>query len=133
MYSSGRAAENSSLPAKRARLLRLAATQWTFVKGLLQLRFEHDTSTTRYNTLRGFSCTRIRDRIDMFIITRKHITPRRMLYRARIAIVIGPLVRLAAWPVDVDDGVANDVDSSAYYRSRELQSFQISLLVFSDL
>ena len=62
MYSSGRAAENSSLPAKRARLL-----------------------------------------------------------------------RLAAWSVDVDDGVANDVDSSAYYCSRELQSFQMSLLVFSDL
>ena len=45
------------------------------VKGLLQLRFEHDsstirarfehdTSTTRYNTLRGFSCARIRDRFE---------------------------------------------------------------------
>jgi len=42
------------------------------------------------------------ERIDMFVIARKHITPRRMLYRARIvlesysnrariAIVIGPL------------------------------------------
>ena len=42
--------------------------------GLLQLRYEHDSSmirlrfdydsaTTRYNTLRGFSCARIRDRI----------------------------------------------------------------------
>jgi len=35
---------------------------FTLIKGLLQLRFEHDTSTTRYNTLRGFSCARIRDR-----------------------------------------------------------------------
>ena len=34
------------------------------VMGLLQLRFEHDTSTTRYNTLRGFSCARIRDRFE---------------------------------------------------------------------
>jgi len=28
--------------------------------GLLQLRFELDSATTRYNTLRGFSCARIR-------------------------------------------------------------------------
>ena len=34
------------------------------LKGLLQLRFEHDTSTTRCNTLRGFSCARIRDRFE---------------------------------------------------------------------
>ena len=45
------------------------------VMGLLQLRFEHDsstirarfehdTSTTRYNTLRGFSCARIRHRFE---------------------------------------------------------------------
>jgi len=45
------------------------------VMGLLQLRFEHDsstirarfehdTSTARYNTLRGFSCARIRDRFE---------------------------------------------------------------------
>ena len=34
------------------------------VMGLLQLRFEHDTSTTRYSTLRGYSCARIRDRFE---------------------------------------------------------------------
>ena len=33
-------------------------------KGLLQLRFEHDTSTTRYNTPRDFSCARMRDRFE---------------------------------------------------------------------
>jgi len=27
----------------------------------IRARFEYDTSTTRYNTLRGFSCARIRD------------------------------------------------------------------------
>ena len=32
--------------------------------GPITLRFEHDTSTTRYNTLRGFSCARIRDRFE---------------------------------------------------------------------
>ena len=47
----------------------------TPLMGLLQLRFEHDsstirarcehdTSTTRYNTLRGFSCARIRDQFE---------------------------------------------------------------------
>ena len=30
----------------------------------IRARFEHDTSTTRYNTLRGFSCARIRHRFD---------------------------------------------------------------------
>ena len=45
------------------------------VMGLLQLRYEHDSSTirvrfehdsttTRYNTLRGFLCARIRDRFE---------------------------------------------------------------------
>ena len=47
--------------------------------GLLQLRYEHDSSTirlrfdydsatTRYNTLRGFSCARIRDRIRESVV-----------------------------------------------------------------
>ena len=36
--------------------------------GLLQLRFEHDSATTRYNTLRGFSCARIRDRIRESVV-----------------------------------------------------------------
>jgi len=56
-------------------------------------------ATTCYNILQH------RERIDMFIIARQHITPRRMLYRARIvvesysnrariAIVIGPLVSI---------------------------------------
>jgi len=30
----------------------------------IRARYEHDTSTTRYNTLRGFSCARIRDRFE---------------------------------------------------------------------
>ena len=37
-------------------------------------------ATTSYNILQH------RERIDMFIIDRKHITPRRMLYRARIVL-----------------------------------------------
>ena len=36
--------------------------------GLLQLRFEHDSATTLYNTLRGFSCARIRDRIRESVV-----------------------------------------------------------------
>ena len=36
--------------------------------GLLQLRFEHDSATTRYDTLRGFSCARIRDRIRESVV-----------------------------------------------------------------
>ena len=36
--------------------------------GLLQLRFELDSATTRYNTLRGFSCARIRDRIRESVV-----------------------------------------------------------------
>ena len=57
------------------------------LKGLLQLRFEHDsstirarfehdTSTTRYNMLRGFSCARIRDRFEHFT----RISSRRVLH-----------------------------------------------------
>jgi len=42
------------------------------VMGLLQLRYEHDSTTIRlrfgYNTLRGFSCARIRDRIRESVI-----------------------------------------------------------------
>ena len=49
------------------------------IMGLLQLRYEHDSSTirarfdcdsatTRYNTLRGFSCARIRDRIRESVV-----------------------------------------------------------------
>ena len=49
------------------------------VTGQLQLRYEHDSSTirlrfdydsatTRYNTLRGFSCARIRDRIRESVV-----------------------------------------------------------------
>jgi len=34
----------------------------------IRARFEHDTSTTRYNTLRGFSCARIRDRIRESVV-----------------------------------------------------------------
>ena len=30
----------------------------------IRVRFEHDSATTRYNTLRGFSCARIRDRFE---------------------------------------------------------------------
>jgi len=52
---------------------------YTLLMGLLQLRFEHDSSTirlrfehdsatTRYNTLRGFSCVRIRDRIRESVV-----------------------------------------------------------------
>ena len=36
--------------------------------GLLQLRFELDSATTRYNTLRGFSCARIQDRIRESVV-----------------------------------------------------------------
>jgi len=39
-----------------------------YLRGLLQLRFEHDTATTRYNTLRGFSCARIRGRIRESVV-----------------------------------------------------------------
>ena len=49
------------------------------IMGLLQLRYEHDSSTirlrfdydsatTRYNTLRGFSCARIRDRMRESVV-----------------------------------------------------------------
>ena len=73
---------HSSKPAARccsvvvcAGLNESAAARRVFLKGLLQLRFEHDsstirarfehdTNTTRYNTLRGFSCARIRDRFE---------------------------------------------------------------------
>ena len=34
----------------------------------IRARFELDTSTTRYNTLRGFSCARIRDRIRESVV-----------------------------------------------------------------
>ena len=55
--------------------LRIRYDTRRYFKALLQLRFEHDsstirarfeldTSTTRYSTLRGFSCARIRDRFE---------------------------------------------------------------------
>ena len=55
--------------------LRIRYDTRRYFKGLLQLRFEHDsstirarfehdTSTTRYSTLRGFSCARIWDRFE---------------------------------------------------------------------
>jgi len=34
----------------------------------IRVRFEHDSATTRYNTLRGFSCARIRDRIRESVV-----------------------------------------------------------------
>jgi len=54
---------------------RPSAPESSTLMGLLQLRFEHDsstiparfehdTSTTRYNTLRGLLCARIRDRFE---------------------------------------------------------------------
>ena len=54
-------------------------TTSVIIMGLLQLRYEHDSSTirlrfdydsatTRYNTLRGFSCARIRDRIRESVV-----------------------------------------------------------------
>ena len=50
----------------------VAAAIWTRallrLMGLLQLRYEHDSSTIRarfgYNTLRGFLCARMRDRFE---------------------------------------------------------------------
>ena len=60
-------------PTPSSTLIRL-----TPVMGLLQLRYEHDSSTIRlrfgyntlhgYNTLRGFSCARIRDRIRESVV-----------------------------------------------------------------
>ena len=34
----------------------------------IRARFEHDSATTRYNTLRGFSCASIRDRIRESVV-----------------------------------------------------------------
>ena len=47
-----------------SRLMGLLQLRFELDSSTIRARFEHDTSTARYNTLRGFSCARIRDRFE---------------------------------------------------------------------
>ena len=51
----------------RVWVLKRCSTLWAYYNcdtSTIRVRFEHDSATTRYNTLRGFSCARIRDRFE---------------------------------------------------------------------
>ena len=49
-------------------LMGLLQLRYEHDSSTIRVRFEHDSATTRYNTLRCFSCARIRDRIRESVV-----------------------------------------------------------------